>query len=43
MRDTTGEFDRMGLRVVDRHRLDAVVQTGLVSDEGDIVDSRCVL
>ena len=43
LRDTTVEFDRIGLHVVDRHRLDAVVQIGLGSDEGGIVDSRCVL
>ena len=43
LRDTTAEFDRIGLRVVDRHRLDAVVQIRLGSDEGGIVDSKCVL
>ena len=43
LRDTTAEFDRIGLRVVDRHRLDAVVQIRLGSDEGGIMGSKCVL
>ena len=41
--DTTGEFVRIGLRVVDRHCLEPVVQIGLESGEGGIVGSKCIL
>ena len=39
LRNTTGEFDRIGLRVVDRHCLEPVGQIRFELGEGSTVDS----
>ena len=44
LRDTTGEFDRIGHRVGDRRCVEPVLQIGLEPGKGSIVDSKmCTL
>ena len=43
LRDTSTDFDRMGLGVVNRHCSEPVVQVGLEADKGSVMDSNCVL
>ena len=43
LRDTTEEFDKIGLCVVKRHCLEPVIQIGLEPGKGSTVNSKCVL
>lgn len=43
LRDTTEEFDRIELCVVERHCLQPVIQIGLEPGKGNTVNSKCVL
>ena len=42
-RDTSGEFDRLGLGVANKHCLEHVVQIGPEPGKGSVMDSECML